>query len=91
MDRVYIIAIVAAIVLLAIHLIRDFGNREQNRPAYRPIRQEKRKKFSLPEEFYILQDFLSLRLLFCCRMCYTIIGLQRQYAVIFIECMISKI
>ena len=49
------------------------------------------KKFSLPEEFFILQDFLSLRLLFCCRMCYTIIGLQRQYAVIFIECMISKI
>ena len=28
MDRVYIIAIVAAIVLLAIHLIRDYGNRE---------------------------------------------------------------
>ncbi len=26
-DRVYIIAIVAAIVLLAIHLIRDYGNR----------------------------------------------------------------
>lgn len=46
--------------------------------------QRKGKKFSLPEEFFILQDFLSLRLLFCCRMCYTIIGLQRQYAVIFI-------
>ena len=28
MDRVYIIAIVAAIILLAIHLIRDYGNRE---------------------------------------------------------------
>ena len=46
--------------------------------------QRKGKKFSLPEEFFILQDFLSLRLLFCCRMCYTIIGLQHQYAVIFI-------
>lgn len=46
--------------------------------------RRKDKKFSLPEEFFILQDFLSLRLLFCCRMCYTIIGLQRQYAVIFI-------
>ena len=46
--------------------------------------RRKDKKISLPEEFFILQDFLSLRLLFCCRMCYTIIGLQRQYAVIFI-------
>ncbi len=91
MYRVYIIAIVAAIVLLAYSPysgITAIGNKTvllTGRFARR------KKKIFLPEEFYILQDFLSLRLLFCCRMCYTIIGLQRQYAVIFIECMISKI
>ena len=47
--------------------------------------QRKGKKISPPEEFFILQDFLSLRLLFCCRMCYTTIGLQRQYAVIYLR------
>lgn len=32
-------------------------------------------------EVFILQDFLSLRLLFCGAVCYTIIGSQRQPAV----------